>query len=599
MIPLNSLRIEKTTFNSIYIVEDRNLWDLCVDGCNKETDLVLCVDFALKHQLQQQGYCVAFLDHLVSNDVLEPLNFKLHDFLHTWFKDKNGQDILRYKDYNIGDSLLLHLVNDVTYFCHFFFNILEIKNLKYEKIIIAVNDSLIIDCFKKAELSCQVVQHVANADQVVYLFPIAKWLKEKIQHQPLSLRLKNSLANIFDALHRVMDSLSDKKKKCVYMQKYYPTDTVIEVLSLIPSVQLVLQNYTGIKNILKERRIHYLQKKVNKNLLQQLFDQYKNNRCQTWNVESYPIGDYVYELIDVVVTQQLQDAIQKAASIDAHFRSQQLDLMVPITNYWTANRLLMNYCSNHHIPVFLIINGLLNFSYIQDAKDADYVNCYSLSIKKCYFNNSAYALPLGDPRMDKYAQLPPKSINRDNPLIIIGAAGYDSIDLNSYLAYEFDFLYDVLYSIRILRNEGYQANMILKVRGNGYAHLYESFTKEYFADLNIKVVQDQSFFETIREADLYITFYSQTVFEASCLGIPVIYYKKDTQQVHQPFDGKSELVTAFNIEEMKVKLKAFYDNDLMFSEFLKKEVMEQYIGPLDGNNTQRNVDFIHSLIQKK
>ncbi len=70
-------------------MEDRNLWDLCVDGCNKKTDLVLCVDFALKHQLQQRGYCVAFLDHLVSNDVLEPLNFKLHDFLHTWFKDKN------------------------------------------------------------------------------------------------------------------------------------------------------------------------------------------------------------------------------------------------------------------------------------------------------------------------------------------------------------------------------------------------------------------------------------------------------------------------------------------------------------------------------
>ncbi len=103
--------------------------------------------------------------------------------------------------------------------------------------MIVVNDSLIIDWFKKAELSCQVVQHVANADQVVYLFPIAKWLNEKIQHQPLSLRLKNSLANIFDALHRVMDSLFDKKKKCLYMQKYYPTDTLIEVLSLIPSVQ--------------------------------------------------------------------------------------------------------------------------------------------------------------------------------------------------------------------------------------------------------------------------------------------------------------------------------------------------------------------------
>jgi hypothetical protein len=256
----------------------------------------------------------------------------------------------------------------------------------------------------------------------------------------------------------------------------------------------------------------------------------------------------------------------------------------------------MNYAKNNNIPIFMIANGLLNMSFENDGRNSDYINCYSEAVKEDYFNNSENAFCLGDPRMDKYYLSPKKQINRENPVIIIGAAGFNSIDLNSYLAYEFDFLYDILKVLTKVRQNGSNNKIILKVRDNGYAHQYQNFVNEYFYDLNIEVIQKTPFSTLIVRADLYISIYSQTLLEASCLDIPVIYYKKDTQFINRPFDGKSELVTANDIIELQEKIDLFYNGSNVYDAFMDKSVLEKYIGPLDGKNTQRNTDFIMDLV---
>ena len=103
----------------------------------------------------------------------------------------------------------------------------------------------------------------------------------------------------------------------------------------------------------------------------------------------------------------------------------------------------------------------------------------------------------------------------------------------------------------------------------------------------------------LKKTDFYISIYSQTLFEASCLGIPVVYYKKDTEITNKPFDNNSELVTILNTDDM---IQAFYDfkaNNQRYELFLNSKVMEQYIGFLDGNNLTRNIDFIYKILRKE
>lgn len=597
MINYGQLRLKKYNFKNIFIVEDRNFWAQCSNFCDKETDLVLCIDFGLKRQLNDSGYKVEFLDHLIDSGTLEKRNVEMHNFLNTWYKDSKGNDLLEYKGYSLGDSLLLHLINDVSYFCHYFFNILGLKEIKYDSLFVLTKDNTILNSLKKAGLSFhQLEDSIEAPPHPVYLFPILKWVNEKVTPS-FSFKVKNVIANLFDTFFIFSDSLKKVKKPTIYIQNYYPTKPIIREIENISSLQVILPNYLGLSKVGKHRRIHYKSNVVSKTIATEMILSYQTNRSCKWNVLSYPIGEYIHEMIDVVLEHYLLDALNKAESIERWMKSVNIKLMIPITNLWTSNRLIMQYCFMNKIPVYMIINGQLNVSFYHDAKDSDYINSYSASIKENYFGNKKNVIPLGDPRMDQYAGVSHKKINRKSPTVIIGAAGYDSIDLNSYLAYEFDFLFDILFCFNESIKKGREANIIIKVRGNGYRDLYTDFVKEYYSHLDIRIVQDKSFFEIISEADFYITIFSQTIFEASCFGIPAIYYKKDTQFIHEPFDGKSELITANDITELQEKIDLFYNGSNVYDSFIEKSIIEKYIGPIDGKNTRRNMDFIMELAQ--
>ena len=167
----------------------------------------------------------------------------------------------------------------------------------------------------------------------------------------------------------------------------------------------------------------------------------------------------------------------------------------------------------------------------------------------------------------------------------------------SFTAIEFEFMFDILNTFNDLNEMGYKFNLIIKVRPNGFLSQYIAFASEYFANLKINIIQNGKIKNVLESTDLYISIYSQTIFEASCLGIPVIYYKKDKEFLDPPFDNKSELVTALNVEDLKNIYLEFLNNSDIFTPFLDKKVMEKYIGPLDGKNLERNLSFIYKLIE--
>lgn len=598
MIDKQSVILKKLSYDKIFIIDDRNKWENFTARYSKENDLILCVDFALKKQLIEEGYQVEFLDHLINRDVMQYYNFGMHDFLDKWHRSPSGESLLMYNDFNIGDALLLNVYNDITYFCHFFFNLLAIKHINYKTLDVCVSDKLIVDVLNKLNIKFNAIPDSNSSDRPVYYFPISKWMNEKVYRTSLRSKVKDIAALSLDFIFGIYDAVFKTKRRFIYIQGYYPTFGVINKLKADKSIGLILGNYTNIKSVYKERRISFIDPKIKPDTSIILNDFEKAKKI-SWKIDEYELGDYLQEIILPIVANNISIAVSRAQSIEKFFAKNTIALMVPVTNLWLNNRLIMDYCKNHNIPVFMIINGLLNVDYLNDAKDSDWVNCYSESLKQDYFKGRDNAVPLGDPRMDAYVTMGSKKINRGHPTITIGAAGFGVNDLNSYLAYEFDFLFDILKAIELLRGEGLKNNVVLKVRANGYADQYRSFINEYFPELQVRIEQNSPFIDVIKQADLYITFYSQTIFEASTIGIPTIYYKNDTQFTHAPFDGDSELITATDIEDLKRKMTAFYSNDPCFEKFTDKNVMERYIGKLDGKNTDRNTDFIYSLIKQK
>jgi len=599
MLDSNKITGYKPEYVNVFLVEDRNAWQQSLHHANINTDLILCLDFGLFNDLRNTGYSVAFLDYLTDTHTLQKCNADMNHFIQNWFKDVTGTDLLVYKGLNIGDALLLNVLNDITYFCHFFFNIISIREISYQQLFIAIEDPEIIKVLDIIGISYTIIEHKEGAESYpVYNFPIARWMGEQINRTTLKHKVRDFISNVLDVVFSVLDVFSDKTKKAVFIQNYHPTRQIISSLYQKNEVKVILADYIKGESLFKQRRIKFRKSGTPTKEGVRIQEDFRKAEKQTWVFQEFVISDYLYEKINPIVAAQINQSIAIAESIISYFSKNKIDLMIPITNLWMNNRLIMNYCRNNKIPVFMVINGLLNVDYWQDGHDSDYVNCYSESIRTDYFNSKKNVLALGDTRMDRYADSVKRSVNRQVPNITIGAAGFDNIDLNSYLAFEFDFLFDILAALRQLKNESLPFQVTLKIRANGYANLYRSFADGLFPDLNVKIIQDAPFYDVITEADLYISFYSQSIMEASSLGIPAIYFKKDTQNIYRPFDEKSELATSCSTADLAEKVRMFYAGDSIFEAFLDKDVIEKYIGPLDGNNITRNIDFIHELLQK-
>lgn len=589
--------IDATNFHSIFIIENRNAWNGVNLSLDKEKDLVLCMDFGLFHKLNKENFNVLYLDHLLDTETARKCNSEMNYYLQNWFMGEDKKDLLNYKGYNIGDALLLHVLNDITYFCHFFFNMLIIKKFKYHEIFVISEDAIVAEVLTKLNLSFTKLEITAPTEILpVYNFPIIKWTDDKINKKSLKSILKDSAANLLDSAFYIRDLFLLKKKKTVFIQNYYPTSSIIQTLIDEGKINVILNNYTPKKSILKQKRISFGTYNNGTEAIE-VIENFKSAKKINWTYEGFDLGQFLQDQLLSTVEKRVDEGISVIKSIEKYFSKNPIQLMIPVTNLWLENRLIMNYCRNHGIPVFMIINGLLNVKHWRDAHDSNWVNCYSDSLKVDYFKNKSNALSIGDPRMDVYAKADSKIINRDNPVIVIGAAAYNHIDQTSYVAFEFDFLFDVLSVLSKLTAGGKQRHVILKVRANGYADAYQDFVNEYFPDLGVEVIQYSSFIEVVKKADLYLSFYSQTLMEAAALGIPTIYYKKDDADMYKPYDNESELVTAVNCDELELRINDFYKDDIVFRPFLDRKVLEKYIGPLDGNNLQRNLDFIESLLK--
>ena len=88
-------------FKNVFIVDNRDSWVSCLPLFSKETDIVFCLDFGLKHDLESKGVTVFFLDHFADSNVLQEANYQMHKFLDEWCKDRKGNFPVSFKTVNI------------------------------------------------------------------------------------------------------------------------------------------------------------------------------------------------------------------------------------------------------------------------------------------------------------------------------------------------------------------------------------------------------------------------------------------------------------------------------------------------------------------
>lgn len=594
----------KVEYQKIFIVDDSAYFDSVKSEYNSNADLVLSFDFGLVKQLRNENCEVHYVDHLIPAEYMQKENHNIYDFFNRWHKNSEGKDFFNYLGLDFGFVFRQEIWNDFTYSIRLLITLSTLKSITFKKVLLGTNDPILKNVLDYKKIPYQKV--AKKSSKSTYYFPMSRWMDNAIRPSDLKSKIRNQIYYFIPWIIYFLQKIKlvDFKKPLVFVQNYHPTKAIVERLKADGQVTVCLErftNYSSIKSYIEERPIPLSKIKArNVDNGKKLIENFQKNRDQKFNLlDETDITEFLMEIIIKRIEPRISYYLSLIDSITFYFDRVQLKLEVIITNVGIFTGLLHEYCQKNKKINLLILNGLLGEDFMDESKYAMVINGYSKSIKENYFLNDKKVLCLGDPRMDFYTRLEKRVVNKKKTTISIGSSNFNNIDLNSFSAAEFEFLHDVLSVLDLEIKKGRDIDLIIKVRANGYKYQYVNFVNEYFPHLKIQVLDTIPMFEVLLKTDFYITLYSQTLFEASALGIPVVYYKSDVEIKQTPFDTKCELVTPENKKQLEEVVEAFFNGSNIFDGFLKKEVMERFIGPLDGKNLDRNMDLIYSLLDCK
>ena len=595
---------QEKSYRHLLILESSSCWDSCKSSFNPEEDIVLTFDFGLKNLVESIGGQAFYVDSLCAPEEMQKNNLLAAEFLKKWHFDEYGNDIFTEGGVPFGFAFRIEIWSEYLHYVRLRANLEQLKKLKYETILVGENNSFLSDVLVEMGLNFDSIDKNPTLNNSVYFFDIHKYMFDALHAKSLKNVAKSIMIWALSNIRFFLDMYSRRSKKTIYAQIYHPTKPIISHLLKDSKFRVITSSLVtekGWRKFFFQRLIPIRGRKgsFEKRSNELLASFRKKHVTQLILSDGTDLTDGVYTIIESQIKHWVAEALRILNSTVTYVEKHPIHLELMIANIGLVQTIVDCVLKTKGVPSYLIINGLMPSTFGDEAKYASYINCYGIETKKNYYQDAEHVICLGDPRMDVYMNsIKEKAclINRMNPVVSIGTSGFNNLDLNSYVAVEFEFMYEVLTSFQELKNEGYLFSIIIKVRPNGVLNQYKSFVEEYFPELEIDLLREVPMTDVLKKTDLYISIYSQTLFEASCLGIPAIYYKKDKEYLDAPFDGKSELVTVNTLSELKQAFVDFKNSHSRFDGFLDRSVMEKYIGPLDGNNTSRNIDYIYGLL---
>lgn len=591
--------------SKVFILESRH-WLNAIEGqFDLSSDIFLTFDFAVKHEIEVRGGKAYYVDSLCDQKEMQENNFKAIEFLKKWHLDSSGNDIFFAQGVPFGFSFRIEIWSEYLFYVRLRANLNKLGEFGTENIYIGEDKSFIGDILDEMGVSYKELTNPSKTKSPVYFFDIHEYMQEALHQKSMKSFARDTLVKTLSFSRYYLDLFfsKDHSHTSVFVQNYHPTKKILEQLQEDSDIRVVTPSLAARKGIKKyfAQRMIPIRGRVTSFLKhsESLLRDFRKNRCSSLVLANgLDITSGAYNVIEKQIAPIVPEALQILDSVTRYVNHKPIHLQVMIANIGLLQTIVDCVLKTKQVPSYFIINGLLSHEFSDEGCYASTINSYSESIKEHYFKGATNVVCLGDPRMDAYiSQNKSNPIERMTPTISIGASGFNNTDLNSYVAVEFDFIFDILTAFNDLKGEGASFKLKIKVRPNGVLNQYQTFVKDYFPELVVEIVREVTMAEVFENTDLYISIYSQTLFEASCLGIPVIYYKKDKEILSPPFDQKSELVTVNSIETLKQAFIDFQSKHQRFEPFLDKSIMEKYVGHLDGKNLERNLAYIRGLLK--
>lgn len=597
-VPRRPAPVLRSSYRRIFIVDGRDAFAACRELYDAAADLVLTYDFALRRELSAAGGDVFYVDHLVDSARLNEDNFRAYEFFQTWHTGKDGTDHFVHRGVPYGMSFRLDFWNDFICFVRARLCLDRLRETSWSALYVRTELGLVEAILGRLGIPFEAIVTRVAPERPHYFFPIHRWMRENIRRRGVRGWAIETGARLLGSAYAWTDRLfGGRGRPLVFVQDYHPTRTLIQRLRRDRRVRVVRTAvarhslWSRYIPLGKPNRRHEVE------AARALAAHRAVREARLVVGHGLDLTNEAYELIEQCVAPRVATSLRRLEDILDYVKQLPIALEVLIANIGDVDTLVDCVCRARGVPSYLIANGLLLTPFVDDSKYATTINAYSESVRDHYFRGMTNIVCEGDPRMDRYVPLMPRRPAPSGCMhVAIGASGHSNTDLNSYVAVEFEFLDGVLSALALLKAEGVLLTVTIKVRANGYASQYRDFAAEYYPGLVDEIVADAPMSDVLAGADCLVSIYSQTLFEASCLGIPAVYFRVDDEYKYQPFDGESEVVTVDARDELLQALRDVARGHPRFDAFMAPEAMSKYIGPLDGGNLERNLRVVHRML---
>ncbi|MBK6908543.1 MAG: hypothetical protein IPH08_16185 [Rhodocyclaceae bacterium] len=417
-------------------------------------------DFALKQEVALLGGVALYIDHLVDNQRMQENNFLAYKFFRDWHLDSNGADIFTYRGVPFGFAFRLQIWNDYISYVRNRICLERLRELHFEQLFVGTEIGFVESILGEMELPFSPVERQASHSAETYFFPVFRWMDEKIRTRKLKQMFRDTVTAVQGIVMSRVDRLLGRgQMPGVFVQEYYPTRDLLQRLKRDADTRLVLAHFSWSKEFLKyftERPIPVWGRLENyQDTANRLMLHFQEQRCcKLILANGVDISDSAVGIIEQRVLGQITETLRALDCVIRYLDKNPIKLAILIANIGLIATLVDCVCRARGVPSYLIINGFMSGEFLDESKYASTINAYSASIKENYFRGMDNVVCLGDPRMDLYAsEHTPRSINRATPTVTIGTSAYSPIDLNSYVAVEFEFMNDVLSALRIVKEQ--------------------------------------------------------------------------------------------------------------------------------------------------
>lgn len=261
-------------------------------------------------------------------------------------------------------------------------------------------------------------------------------------------------------------------------------------------------------------------------------------------------------------------------------------------------RLLVRAAQAEGITTVLVNDGWKGDDHQPEGMTADRVCALSASTAETYFRARRAGTPVavtGDPRTDLAGRPPSRAIGISGVTglqrVLVGSFTFSPLDLLCRRSDPEVFLDEVLAGIGA-SERGRGAQITIKLHPADREAVYASVLDRH-AGLNLQVVATGDISELFGACDAYVSTYTTSLLQAAAAGVPIAYYRVNSQRLHAPFSGDElmQRATASTPDE----LAALLDGGRLL-EAPGAAWLERYLGPSDGHCTDRLLDEVRRSV---